>query len=136
MTLAPGTRLGPYVIDIPVGAGGMGEVYRARDTRLERDVAIKVLPAGVRRAIPSGARGSSAKPRRSRRCRTRTSSRSTTSAHEASVPYAVTELLDGETLRDAARARPAARAEGDRHRACRSRAASRPRTTRASSIAT
>ena len=47
MTLAPGTRLGPYVIDIPVGAGGMGEVYRARDTRLERDVAIKVLPAGV-----------------------------------------------------------------------------------------
>ena len=39
--------LGPYVIAIPVGAGGMGEVYRARDTRLDRDVAIKVLPAGV-----------------------------------------------------------------------------------------
>jgi serine/threonine protein kinase/Tol biopolymer transport system component len=45
MTLARGSRLGPYEIVAPIGAGGMGEVYRARDTRLDRDVAIKVLPA-------------------------------------------------------------------------------------------
>src|SRR5579864_8317042 len=44
MSLAPGSRLGPYEICAPIGAGGMGEVYRARDIKLGRDVAIKVLP--------------------------------------------------------------------------------------------
>jgi serine/threonine protein kinase/tetratricopeptide (TPR) repeat protein len=47
MPLTPATRLGPYEIIAPLGAGGMGEVYRARDTRLKRDIAIKVLPTEV-----------------------------------------------------------------------------------------
>ena len=45
MALAAGTKLGPYEIQLPVGAGGMGEVYRARDTRLDRTVAVKILPS-------------------------------------------------------------------------------------------
>ncbi len=47
MALTAGTRLGPYEILSPIGAGGMGEVYKVRDTRLDRTVAIKVLPEHV-----------------------------------------------------------------------------------------
>ena len=98
----------------------MGEVYRARDPQLDRDVAIKVLPAVRRRATRTRSRASSARPRRSRRCRIRTSSRSTTSATH-----------DGVVLRrhGAARGRDAAREA--RRRA--DPAASRPSTTRSRS---
>ena len=47
MALHTGTRLGPYEVTAQIGAGGMGEVYRATDTKLKREVAIKVLPAAV-----------------------------------------------------------------------------------------
>jgi hypothetical protein len=62
MALTPGTCLGPYEVTAQIGAGGMGEVYRATDTNLKRQVAIKVLPRRWR-PIPSGWRASSAKPK-------------------------------------------------------------------------
>ena len=49
LALTPGTRIGPYEVTAQIGVGGMGEVYRATDTNLKRQVAIKVLPASVAR---------------------------------------------------------------------------------------
>ena len=99
MALAPGTKLGPYEIQSPLGAGGMGEVYRARDPRLGRDVAIKVLPASL-----------SADPGRLQRFEQEARSASALNHPNILVvydvgthngaPYLVTELLEGETLRE------------------------------------
>ena len=98
MTLAVGTRLGPYEIVAPLGAGGMGEVYRARDARLGRDVAVKVLPASF-----------SNDPDRLRRFEQEARAAgilnhpNITAVYDIGTvdrsPYVVTELLEGETLR-------------------------------------
>ena len=99
MALAPGTKLGPYEIQSPLGAGGMGEVYRARDPRLGREVAIKVLPASL-----------SADPGRLQRFEQEARSASALNhpnilvvydigTHDG-APYLVTELLEGQTLRE------------------------------------
>ncbi|HSD72534.1 MAG TPA: protein kinase [Thermoanaerobaculia bacterium] len=99
MTLAAGFRLGPYEIVAPLGAGGMGEVYRARDTRLERDVAVKVLPASIQ-ANPEAL----ARFEREAKLVAALSHPNILAIHDvgidAGVSYAVTELLLGETLRD------------------------------------
>ena len=95
MSLIAGARLGPYEIVGPLGAGGMGEVYRARDTRLKRDVAIKVLPGALRadRRAPRPLRARSARARR--RSTTRTSRRSTASRKRAASTRSCMELVEG-----------------------------------------
>src|SRR5262245_64962980 len=98
MAVTVGSRLGPYEIVSAIGAGGMGEVYRARDPRLGRDVAIKVLPAEF-----------ATDPDRLRRFEREARAAATLNhpnilavhdigQHDGS-PYIVSELLDGETLR-------------------------------------
>ncbi|HVE65445.1 MAG TPA: protein kinase [Thermoanaerobaculia bacterium] len=98
MTLAAGSRLGPYEIVAPIGAGGMGEVYRAKDPRLGREVAIKVLPASFSndadrlRRFEQEARSAGI-----------LNHPNITAVHDIGTvegaPYIVTELLEGETLR-------------------------------------
>src|SRR5579864_9143976 len=98
MALTAGERLGPYEILAPIGKGGMGEVYRARDTRLHRDVAIKVLP----QAFASEA----ARERFQREARAASALNhpNICVVHDvgeaAGHPFLVMELLDGETLRE------------------------------------
>jgi eukaryotic-like serine/threonine-protein kinase len=97
MSIAPGTKLGPYEILAPLGAGGMGEVYRARDTRLDRTVAIKVLPPEF-----------SANPDRRRRFEREAKTISRLNhphictlhdiGHQEGIDYLVLEYVEGETL--------------------------------------
>ena len=99
MTLAAGTRLGPYEIVAPIGAGGMGEVYKAKDTRLDRLVAIKVLPQHL-----------SASPEVRQRFEREAKTISQLShshicalydvGREGETEYLVMEYLEGETLAD------------------------------------
>src|SRR5258706_9898966 len=97
MALSAGTRLGPYQILAPIGAGGMGEVYRARDTRLDRTVAIKILPEHL-----------SSKPQLRERFEREARAVSSLNhphicilfdlGNQAGVDYVVMEYLEGETL--------------------------------------
>src|SRR5208283_3034287 len=105
MALVSGTKLGPYEIVSPLGAGGMGEVYRARDPRLKREVAIKILPVSF-----------SSDPQRLRRfeqeahAATALNHPNILAVHDIGqhdgYPYIVSELLEGETLRDKLRGSP------------------------------
>src|SRR5215475_2772286 len=99
MTLAPGSCLGPYEIVAPLGAGGMGEVYKARDTRLDRTVAIKVLPEHL-------SKSDEVRQRFEREAKTVSQ---LSHAHicalydvgrEGETEYLVMEFLEGETLSD------------------------------------
>ena len=98
MSLASGTRLGPYEIVALIGAGGMGEVYRAKDSRLGREVAIKVLPEHLA-ANPDRM----ARFEREARAVAALSHPNILAIHDfgqdKGVAYAVTELLEGQTLR-------------------------------------
>ncbi len=99
MTIAAGTRLGPYEIVSALGAGGMGEVYQARDEKLDRDVAIKVLPAHLTDSPDARARFE-----REAKAVAALSHPNILAIHDFGthdgVSYAVMELLDGETLRE------------------------------------
>lgn len=109
MQLSSGTRLGPYEIVAPIGAGGMGEVYRARDTRLQRQVAIKVLPRSI-----AGDPAALARFEREAQAVAALSHANILALHDigrapgtdGDVSFAVMELLDGKTLREVLEAGP------------------------------
>ncbi|HEY3173406.1 MAG TPA: serine/threonine-protein kinase, partial [Thermoanaerobaculia bacterium] len=98
MTLSAGTRLGAYEILSRLGAGGMGEVYRARDAKLDRDVAVKVLPASVANDPDALARFEREAKAVAALSHQNILSIFDFGRHEG-VAYVVTELLDGDTLR-------------------------------------
>src|SRR6201984_2084176 len=99
MSLTSGTKLGPYEIQSPLGAGGMGEVYRARDTRLGRDVALKVLPESFIRDSDRLHRFE-----QEARAVAALNHPNILAIHDigeqSGVPYIVSELLEGSSLRD------------------------------------
>ena len=98
MSLTAGTKLGPYEIVAPLGAGGMGEVYRARDTRLDREVAVKVLSEGL--AGDSDALSRFATEAKAVAALSHPNILALFDVgDEGGVRYAVSELLEGETLR-------------------------------------
>ncbi len=99
MTLSVGSRLGPYEILGPLGAGGMGEVYRARDTRLERTVAIKVLPADLCTSDQARQRFEREAKTISQLSHPHICSLFDASRHEG-IDYLVLEYLEGELLSD------------------------------------
>ena len=99
MRLTPGTRLGPYEVLAVLGSGGMAEVYRARDTRLQREVAIKVVDEAL-----AGDAGSSARLEQEARLAGSLNHPNIVAVYDVGVhegsPYFVTELLQGESLRE------------------------------------
>ncbi|MCH7871224.1 MAG: protein kinase, partial [Planctomycetes bacterium] len=99
MALEPGKKLGPYEILSPIGKGGMGEVYRARDTRLDRDVAIKVLPEATSKDEQALSRFT-----REAKAVAALSHPNILAIYDVGesdgIAYVVTELLEGETLRE------------------------------------
>ena len=99
MALPSGTQLGPYEIVAPLGAGGMGEVYRARDPRLGREVAIKVLPAGLAQDVDRLRRFEQEAKAVGSLNHPHILAVYDTGSHEGS-PYVVSELLEGQTLRE------------------------------------
>src|SRR5688572_31519520 len=95
MTVQAGTRFGPYEIVAPIGAGGMGEVYRARDTRLDRSVAVKILPGQF-----AGNEQLRTRFERVAKSISQLNHPNICMLHDVGENFLVMELLEGETLAD------------------------------------
>src|SRR6476620_1510567 len=106
MTITPGTKLGPYEVLGAIGAGGMGEVYRARDLRLNREVAIKVLPQSLAEDGQRLHRFEQEALAAAALNHPNILAVYDIGTQDNGSPYMVSELLEGETLRDRLRAGP------------------------------